>query len=285
MLQSSPKTPRDDLGIGECLDCNYISKPMVFSKCSRHNNALVPLSSVSFSGDVKLKVGSSSICCICFCEEDSLKVWYSKDGTPCHVTCLDCFVRCAAGAILEKRPPLCFVPKVGVVIACPICGATSEENWDCHLIYLCGKQIYDSYQLISTEYHLLRQNAETRIVCPQPKCGAEFLFDGDTEDITCPECFYSFCSKCQKSPHPLKTCFQNAAFDDQKSILLLNNMKKCPTCGCPAEKSFGCNHMICAAPFCASEWCWECETPWNLECAKNHWNIVFEDEEIETEID
>lgn len=62
VLQSSPKTPRDDLRIGECLDCNYISKPMVFSKCSRHNNTLVPLSSVSFSGDVKLKVGKFKKC-------------------------------------------------------------------------------------------------------------------------------------------------------------------------------------------------------------------------------
>ena len=107
-------------------------------------------------------LGSSSICCICFCEEDSLKVWYSKDGTPCHVTCLDCFVRCAAGAILEKRPPLRLVPKIGVLIACPICGATSEENWDCHLIYLCGKQIYDSYQLISTgAYKNKKQNFQT----------------------------------------------------------------------------------------------------------------------------
>ena len=62
-------------------------------------------------------------------------------------------------------------------------------------------------------------------MCPKPNCAAEFLSDEKVSEVTCPECFHNFCTRCQQAPHPSKSCLENAAQDDKKSILLLQDMK------------------------------------------------------------
>ena len=62
-------------------------------------------------------------------------------------------------------------------------------------------------------------------MCPKPNCAAEFLSDEKVSEVTCPECFHDFCTRCQQAPHPSKSCLENAAQDEKKSILLLQDMK------------------------------------------------------------
>jgi len=60
-------------------------------------------SCVGYPSEIHLKLGSSSICCICFDQSQDVKIWYEKDGNPCHVICFDCFKTYATEAIRERR--------------------------------------------------------------------------------------------------------------------------------------------------------------------------------------
>jgi len=225
-----------------------------------------------------LKSGSSSVCCICFDETDSLKVWYDSEG-PCHAACLECFSEYAKGAINERRcPPLQFNPTVGVVLTCPLCSSLSLKNWNCHIMYLLGQDMYNQFQLVSAEFHMSRQS--NKFTCPNASCGVQFLQDEVSDNspgsmIICPECRLAFCQICFGKYHPGKSCTDYVTENPQEleTILLKADMKKCPSCHSPAEKISGCNHMTCIAPFCDTEWCWVCGDVWSLQCSTNHWGI------------
>ena len=39
----------------------------------------------------------------------------------------------------------------GVIIPCPCCSSLSIQNWNCHLLYILGQEIYDLFQGWVTE--------------------------------------------------------------------------------------------------------------------------------------
>lgn len=258
-------------------------------------------SAVGYPSEIKLRSGLSSICCICYDESDDLKVWYDCNNAPCHTTCLDCFVKFTTDVIRERRcPPLQFTPSHGVVMPCPCCDSLSLRNWNCHILYLLGQASYDRFQVISTEYNLAKDDRS--FVCPNPKCGTGFLQDGPVcweQAVICPECSHHFCAECKNEYHPGRSCF-NTTPAELESLLIVKNMKvsilsarailvtflsfkKCPSCLSPADKIFGCNHMICTGPYCGAEWCWQCGQLWSLDCSKFHWNIG-EDGDSDSEV-
>jgi len=44
--------------------------------------------------------------------------------------------------------------------------------------------------------------------------------------------------------------------DDDKSLFVVTNMKKCPKCASPSDKIYGCNKMTCGK--CGCYWCYSC---------------------------
>ncbi|KAJ3947367.1 uncharacterized protein N0V96_003758 [Colletotrichum fioriniae] len=79
----------------------------------------------------------------------------------------------------------------------------------------------------------------------------------------CEDCGFAFCSRCYQSWHgefircTPKRDKGEISEEEQASIDYINlHTTPCPTCGVPAQKTHGCNHMICFR--CASHFCYLC---------------------------
>ncbi|OLN81387.1 E3 ubiquitin-protein ligase itt1 [Colletotrichum chlorophyti] len=81
----------------------------------------------------------------------------------------------------------------------------------------------------------------------------------------CEDCGFAFCSRCLQSWHgefircsPKRDKGEISA-EEQASIDYINlHTTPCPTCSVPAQKTHGCNHMICFR--CASHFCYLCSS-------------------------
>ncbi|KAM0335818.1 hypothetical protein ACHAQA_000868 [Verticillium albo-atrum] len=85
---------------------------------------------------------------------------------------------------------------------------------------------------------------------------------GDLLSI-CEECGFAFCSRCAQSWHgEFVSCMPprdtgELSAEEQASIDYLKlHSTPCPTCAAPAQKTHGCNHMICFR--CNSHFCYLC---------------------------
>jgi E3 ubiquitin-protein ligase RNF14 len=78
----------------------------------------------------------------------------------------------------------------------------------------------------------------------------------------CEDCDFAFCSVCKKGWHgELAICNprrQHELNEEEKASLeyLKMHTTACPTCSAPAQKSMGCNHMICFK--CNTHFCYLC---------------------------
>jgi len=80
----------------------------------------------------------------------------------------------------------------------------------------------------------------------------------------CEDCNYAFCSVCKKGWHgelarcnPRRQAELNA--EEQASLDYMKRFSTpCPTCNAPAQKTFGCNHMICFK--CKTHFCYLCSS-------------------------
>lgn len=80
----------------------------------------------------------------------------------------------------------------------------------------------------------------------------------------CEDCNYAFCSVCKKGWHgelarcsPRRQAELNA--EEQASMDYMKRFSTpCPTCNAPAQKAFGCNHMICFK--CKTHFCYLCSS-------------------------
>lgn len=86
-----------------------------------------------------------------------------------------------------------------------------------------------------------------------------------TEDLlaVCEDCGFAFCSRCSMSWHgefvhcaPRRKT-EELTEEEKASVEYLNlHTTPCPTCAAPAQKTHGCNHMICYR--CQSHFCYLC---------------------------
>jgi E3 ubiquitin-protein ligase RNF14 len=94
----------------------------------------------------------------------------------------------------------------------------------------------------------------------------------------CSDCSYAFCSVCKKSWHgPLARCSprreKELKAEEAASIAYLEkHSTPCPTCNAPAQKTMGCNHMICFS--CKTHFCYLCTAWLHPENPYTHFNTV-----------
>ncbi|KAK4237822.1 RWD domain-containing protein [Achaetomium macrosporum] len=79
----------------------------------------------------------------------------------------------------------------------------------------------------------------------------------------CEECAFAFCSRCHQSWHgefvrctPRRDKEELTAEELASLEYMRLHTSPCPTCGAPAQKTHGCNHMICYR--CQSHFCYLC---------------------------
>lgn len=107
--------------------------------------------------------------------------------------------------------------------------------------------------------HIQHRPAEYRY-CPTPDCGNVYRASEVATGHACTECFTVVCTACHNQ-HATMSCADYkdlqsggfAAFEKLKKEL---NIKDCPKCSTPIEKTYGCNHMECAG--CGAHICWVC---------------------------
>lgn len=110
----------------------------------------------------------------------------------------------------------------------------------------------------------------------QPKkAGSEYVPMSERLSI-CEDCSFAFCSVCKKGWHgEMAVCNprrQNELNEEEKASLayLQRYSTPCPTCSAPAQKTMGCNHMICHV--CKTHYCYLCSAYLMPENPYRHYN-------------
>ncbi|RFU25871.1 hypothetical protein B7463_g10464, partial [Scytalidium lignicola] len=95
----------------------------------------------------------------------------------------------------------------------------------------------------------------------------------------CEDCSFAFCSRCYQGWHGEFTlCIPRRddgelTEEDKASLEYLKlHTTPCPTCTAPAQKTFGCNHMICFK--CNSHFCYLCSSWLQPENPYIHFNKI-----------
>jgi E3 ubiquitin-protein ligase RNF14 len=93
----------------------------------------------------------------------------------------------------------------------------------------------------------------------------------------CEDCSYAFCSRCKQGWHgEFKSCTPprdtgELTEEDKASMEYLKlHTTPCPTCAAPAQKTHGCNHMICFK--CNSHFCYLCSAWLSPSNPYQHYN-------------
>jgi hypothetical protein len=76
--------------------------------------------------------------------------------------------------------------------------------------------------------------------------------------ISCGNCHFEACSKCQMPWHEGKDCDTN---DAATQTLLAEISKCCPECQAQVTREDGCSHILCQ--LCGHQFCWDCLAPWD----------------------
>jgi hypothetical protein len=195
--------------------------------------------------------GPEGHCPICFCEADT-----PIQNSCKHTYCLECFEACCKSAASTSKD--------GFQIKCQgnegTCSTvfTLRELKD-HL----SSSVFEIVLKSSFEEYIQR-HPEAFHYCPTPDCG--YIYRCTTASgskppaYTCSNCFESLCTSCH-ARHGDYTCAEykdiaSGGFEALERLKRELNIKDCPKCTTPMEKTEGCNHMTCGG--CRAHICWVC---------------------------
>jgi hypothetical protein len=195
-------------------------------------------------------------CPICFCKADA------PIQTSCnHTYCLECFEDCCKAAASTSKDDF-QVQCQGDEGKCPTT-FTLRELRD-HL----SSSVFERVLQSSFEEYVQRHPDEFHY-CPTPDCGyvyrcgradAGSSSSSRPPPYTCPNCLEPICTVCH-ARHGEYSCaeYKDIASGGHEALAALKkklNIKDCPKCTTPMEKTEGCNHMTCGG--CRAHICWVC---------------------------
>lgn len=126
---------------------------------------------------------------------------------------------------------------------------------------MLGNAMFDKLLESSLTTHI-RSHPKQFQYCSTPDCNRFYRISHEREPITfnCDHCLASICTACHQSAHDSETCAEAKASRDGTDEFAAwkrnNDVRDCPTCGTPIQKSEGCNHMTCRS--CQAHICWHC---------------------------
>lgn len=194
---------------------------------------------------------SSADCPICFDIPETPVLTSCK-----HKYCLGCFENCCLSATSTGEDGF-QIKCYGDAGACSAAFTLLEVKE--HLSSSILEKILDS----SFKAYIQRQPDKFRY-CPTPECG--FVYRCSPESgakavlHTCSNCFEDICTSCH-AQHGRYSCaeYKDIASGGYEALEKLKrelNIKDCPKCTTPMEKTEGCNHMTCGG--CKAHICWGC---------------------------
>jgi hypothetical protein len=188
-------------------------------------------------------------CPICLCEAEN------PVQTSCqHSYCLECFeANCTTAASASKSEFQ--VRCQGQEGTCPTVFSAREIKK-----HVSSTAFEDMLRASFEEY--LKRHPATFRYCPTPDCGIIYrsTTTSNLEPHTCPTCLEPLCTTCHVV-HGAYTCaeYKDIASGGVEALARLKkelNIKDCPRCSTPIEKTDGCNHMTCVG--CRVHICWVC---------------------------
>lgn len=192
-------------------------------------------------------------CPICFCPaENSIHTWCK------HTYCLECFEECCRSAASTSKSEF-HIKCHGNGGACSTKFTLTElkEHLSSSVFESVLKSCFEEY---------VQRHPESFQYCPTPDCGyiyrstANTLTGSKPVAYTCPNCLEPTCTYCH-ALHGKYTCaeYKGIASGGREALEKLKkelNIKDCPKCSTPMEKTEGCNHMTCGG--CKAHICWVC---------------------------
>ena len=189
-------------------------------------------------------------CPICFCEAENAV------RTSCgHTYCLDCFEdHCKSTADTSKEH---------FRIKCQGDGGDCSTFFALHELKDHLSSSVLEAVLESSFHEHVQRHPDIFHYCPTPDCGFIYrctLPDSKALAYQCPNCLKPVCTSCH-AVHGEYTCaeYKDIASGGKEALEKLKkelNIKDCPKCKTPMEKTEGCNHMTCLG--CKSHVCWVC---------------------------
>ena len=195
-------------------------------------------------GGLTISDGVDSLCAVCWTPaEDPVT-------TSCgHAYCRECLESQAAST---ADFPMCCL------------GASGECSTSFALLELqriLGAGTYNEL-LESSLTKYIRSHPKEFQYCSTADCDRFYrISQEDTAIIfNCDHCLTSICTVCQSAAHDGETCAEAKAgrdgTDEFAEWKKCNDVRDCPNCATPIQKSEGCNHMECRS--CRAHICWHC---------------------------
>jgi hypothetical protein len=98
--------------------------------------------------------------------------------------------------------------------------------------------------------------------CSTPDCSRFYRVSPENAAIVfdCDHCLTSICTACHTGAHDQVSCADAKAGRDDTDAFVQwkssNDVRDCPACAAPIQKSEGCDHMTCRS--CGAHICWQC---------------------------
>ncbi|OAX40821.1 hypothetical protein K503DRAFT_848767 [Rhizopogon vinicolor AM-OR11-026] len=183
------------------------------------------------------------VCPVCF-SEASVPTRLSCG----HRWCTSCLQGYLASAVENKAFPLtCLGNDASCTERIPLPLAKNILSGD-DFTALCEASFWSYVHARSNEFHH----------CPTPDCAQVYRAVPVTTILQCPSCLVRICSTCHTEAHDGITCEDRDTAQDKlfHEWAATHDVKNCPGCKTPIERSEGCNHMTCVR--CQTHICWVC---------------------------
>jgi LSD1 subclass zinc finger protein len=144
---------------------------------------------------------------------------------------------------------------------------------------------FDALLISSLMKHIRTQPADFQY-CPTPECD-RFYRTSSPENFMifdCDRCLSSVYTACHGNPHEDQTCAEaKAGAEAFQRWREENDVRDCPSCRMPIQKTEGCNHVQCAS--CNSHMCWMCMQTFKTglevyghmtEQHNGHWGVLMD---------
>lgn len=234
---------------------NVVSKKITINgTAEQHNTALAVIDSEDSIASYPIRAihsGTSGDCPICLCEAEVPVEMSCK-----HAYCLQCLGEHCEKAALSSSEEF-QVKCYGAEGTCPTVFTLKELQ-----SYLPSFAFESALKNSFQEY--VKRRPDSFRSCPTPDCGHIYRcteFGGlKKPEYICPNCFEPLCTSCH-AQHGDYTCAEykdivSGGIEALEKLKKELNIKDCPRCKIPMEKTTGCNHMMCAA--CKVHICWVC---------------------------
>jgi hypothetical protein len=196
------------------------------------------------TANLNIRKDDDSVCAVCWTQaEEPL-------ATSCgHTYCTACFDSQASST--SEFPVRC----LGESGACNTPFALPE------LRRLLAGNTFET--LLETSLNtFIRSHPKKFQYCSTPDCDRFYRVsqEGDAIAFNCDHCLTSICTACHTGAHDGVSCDEVKAgrdgTDEFAQWKSKNDVRDCPACAAPIQKSEGCDHMTCKS--CGAHICWQC---------------------------